>query len=527
MKKYIIPLLSLGLACSCVEDEGSYSYTPMNQVTIGEMQERYNLLAFVDVLEINPTISGSIYGEDEGNYEYKWELCYNNHTHEVIGNERNLSWKADVREGEYNVYLTVKDKNTDVEKIFGATVSVSSPFNTGFLVIGKDMTTGHAALDMVTMPPERDTTVVENVVDMSSLNISNPTSVISAGRRYPGRTDYTRIWINGEEDSYSILGPDSKSVSSLENMGSATSLAMIEIDVPHDRNIVIRDMFPRQNTMMRNNATRGYITNDVIVMASMYTGEYFAQPFNRYSVSSEQLFKPYPLCFCPGAAAYYVATAAMMAYDMDADCFVKLPSSVYTAFVTRPVDYATDPWKFDLKSENRTLVYGENGFESNKGYCYAVVKDAKEENSTRYIYRWSSSAPITKFPLYKVDPAVAPDFDKASHYMFSSNRTAVLYSVGNRLYQYEYSRGLIAHYDFPAEITMIKTNYHATGSVSRFFVATYSDQDKGMIYEMSVPNNPNALEFESIERTDPESGEMVPVQWATRLKVTDIEWKTN
>lgn len=527
MKKYIIPILTLGLACACVEDEGNYTFSDMNQVSVDGIDPTYDLLAFIDVLELEPTIEGTLYGTDESNYEYEWHLCHHSHTHDVIGTERKLSWKADISEGQYSIYLIVKDKNTEVEKQFRTVINTYSPFNTGFLVLGNDMSTGHAALDMLTMPPNRDTTMVENAVDMTEMNIGTPTSVITAGKRFPGRTDYLHIWVNGEDNSYSIMSPESESVSQLTNQGDASAQAMIELDIPHDRHIVIRDMFPRQTTIMRNNSTRGYITNDLIVMGSMYNGEYFAQPFNRYSVSSEQLFKPYPLCFCPGAAAYYVATAAMMAYDMDADCFVKLPSSVYTAFVTKPTDYATDPWRFDLKSENRTLVYGENGFESNKGYCYAVVKDAKEDNSTRYIYRWSSSAPVTKFPLYKVDPAVAPDFDKASHYMFSSNRTAVLYSVGNRLYQYEYSRGLIAHYDFPAEITMIKTNYHATGSVSRFLVATYSDQDKGMIYEMSIPNNPNALEFESIERTDPESGEMVPVQWATRLKVTDIEWKTN
>lgn len=48
-----------------------------------------------------------------------------------------------------------------------------------------------------------------------------------------------------------------------------------------------------------------------------------------------------------------------------------------------------------------------------------------------------------------------------------------------------------------------------------------------MIYEMSVPNNPNALEFESIERMNPETNEMEPIKWPTHLKVTDIEWKTN
>ena len=225
-----------------------------------------------------------------------------------------------------------------------------------------------------------------------------------------------------------------------------------------------------------------------------------------------------------------------MAYDMDADCFVNLPGApVSGTFVTKPTDRATDAWAFDLKSENRTLVYGENGFEPGNSYMYALVKEANSDSGIRYIYRWTltrswmggGTVTATKSPLYTVDPAEATDFDKASHYMFSSNKTSVLYTVGNRLYQYDYSRRMLGHYDFPDEITLIKADYASGMSVSDFIVATYSEQNKGMIYKMQVPNNPNAVEFEFEERTDPETGEMVPVKWPTRLKVTDIEWKTN
>lgn len=534
MKKYIIPFLALGLATACVDDEGNYNYTDMNQLSVENIEASYDLLAYIDVLEINPTIEGSLYGDDESNYEYKWVLCYQNHTHDIIGTERDLKWKADVPEGEYKVYLYVTDKNTDIEKNFNTTIRTASPFNTGFLVLGKDMSSGLSALDMVTMPPNRDTTMVENVVDMSSMNMTEPSMVITAGRRYPNRTDYTRIWISGEDNSYCILSPESESVSTLSNLGDAASQAFIEIDIPHDKRVIIRDMFPRPSYTMRNNWYRGYITNDLIVFGMRTSNEYYAQPCNRYSAASEVLFKPYPLCFCPGTSSS--AQYLCMAYDMDADCFVNLPGApVSGTFVTKPTDRTTDAWAFDLKSENRTLVYGENGFEPGNSYMYALVKEANSDSGIRYIYRWTltrswmgdGTVTATKSPLYTVDPAEATDFDKASHYMFSSNKTSVLYTVGNRLYQYDYSRRMLGHYDFPDEITLIKADYASGMSVSDFIVATYSEQNKGMIYKMQVPNNPNAVEFEFEERTDPETGEMVPVKWPTRLKVTDIEWKTN
>lgn len=528
MKKYIIPFLTLGLVCSCVDDEGNYDITHMNQVSIDGMESRYSLLSYIDYLEIDPKIEGSIYGEDESNYEYKWVLCHDAHTHDIIGNERKLSWRADMPEGSYTVALTVKDKNTDLERIFTTSVTTSSPFTTGFLILGRDMSTGKAALDMLAMPPNRDSTIVENVIDMSAMNVTEPKSLIVAGKRY-GLTA-ARIWLNSDDNSYCLLSPESESVSDIRNLGDATSEGFIELDMPHEKQIVIRDMFPRQTysygtNWNRSYQYRGYITNDVIVFASSMMSEYFAQPCNRYSSTSEQLFKPFPFAFCPGATRTG-ANSFLMFYDMDNDCFVK-PATGYGASSSIAVtSYATAPWNFNLKADNRKLVYGENGFEASKGNSYAIVRKA-EDDGTRYIYKFSISYTVTQSPLYTVDPAVAPDFEKATHYMFSSNRTAVLYSIGNRLYQYDYARGKCEHYDFPAEITLLKSDFVSNGDISEYFVATYSDQDKGMIYKMTVPNNPNAIEFEFCKRTDPETNEMVNMQWPTRLKVTDIEWKTN
>lgn len=531
MKKYIIPFLTIGLACSCVEDEGNYDITPMNQVSIDGMESRYSLLAYLDELEIDPQLTGSIYGENESNYEYKWLLCHNKHTHEVLGTERKLTWKADVPEGVYSIHFYVKDKNTDVEKIFSTEVRTSSPFNTGLMIVGKDLSTGTSALDMLTMAPNRDTIMVEDVIDMSGMNITEPRSIITTGAYNGLRT--ARIWLNGEDESYCLLSEQSENTSDIRNIGTAFSQAIIELDMDYDKKIAIRDMFPHQSVvygrnLSRSNQCRGYITKDVIVFGMITSNEYYTRPVNCYSAGSSNLFTPYPLCFCPGAYRMgYMMTAF---YDMDNDCFAKPDSYYFPSYSIKMTSSSTAPWSFDLKSQGRKLVYGENGYESPYGYSNIIVRNA-EDDGTRYIYRFvlSSSTWIapTQSPVYTVDPSIAPDFDKASHYMFSSNRTAVLYSVGNRLYQYDYARRLGAYYDFPAEICFLKADFVSNGNLGEYYVATYSEQDKGMIYKMFVPSNANAVEFETVERMNPETNEMEPIKWPTRLKVTDIEWKTN
>ena len=65
-----------------------------------------------------------------------------------------------------------------------------------------------------------------------------------------------------------------------------------------------------------------------------------------------------------------------------------------------------------------------------------------------------------KIGKYSVQ-SLATDFSKASHYAFSSERTLVFYSVGSRLYAYDYNPGherVQDLGDWGGEITMLKFN---------------------------------------------------------------------
>ena len=68
-----------------------------------------------------------------------------------------------------------------------------------------------------------------------------------------------------------------------------------------------------------------------------------------------------------------------------------------------------------------------------------------------------------------------------------------------------------------AEITCLEPDFLSAQSRTQFFVATYSDSEKGTVRKMDVGTNPNVLEIK--ERPGEE--------WKTRLRVKDIEWKSN
>lgn len=505
MKKIIYPLVALALT-GCVSDEGNYIYQTLNEVKITDMQTSFEVLSKIDKLQIQPVVSGTLTGEDDSKFEYEWYVCGDRHKHTTISKEKNLDWLVDLPAGSHYIYFVVKDKTTGMDKRQSVSVNVKTPYSTGFLILGDLPGENKMGLDMLTMPAGRDTTLVENAFDNSELQLKSADKIIFLGQHYDPAQQF--LWLMSDDKGYSLT-----SGASFENMGEFNDLGIVELDIAHKTPMKLVEVFPHQGRANRSRSYRGYMTEDVVVYNMVIGGQYYTQPVNRYSAASNDLFKPFPWVFSYGA---YSSATAQLIYDMDADRFARMPTG-FTYYCSYPTDYANDPWKFNAATEKRTLLYGENGYESGKGYCYAIMKD--KGGDTRYIYRWllgtSATAAITKSPLYTVDTSLAVDFDKASHYMFSSNRTSVLYSVGNRLYQYDYARGLVTYKDFDGEITCLEAEFCSKGSISEFFVCTWSDSAKGMIYKMNVPNDPNKVEFE-----------MLPgQQWPTRLRVKDIEWK--
>lgn len=525
MKKYILPFLSLGLLTACVEDEGNYNYNHLNKVEIEGIEESYAPLAYFDRVTISPVLTGSLAGADLSNYEYEWHFCFGGHSrHEVISTEKDLDWLAEIAPGTYTLYFVVKDRLSGLEAQTSTRLEVGSPYLRGFLVLGDDMETGHARLDMLSMPLQRDTAYAENVID-DPIGIVGAQQIIFSGRGSVNEGDQV-LWLLSDHFSHQLTFGET-----ISYVGEFNELGLLdEIEIPHKTPMQVRDFYPRQggtstldnSAVNRGRTYNGLVFDDIIVFNNNNYGGY-SGAINRYNSTSNTYFKPYPKAFIQPCKSFQNGDLQnALFYDTDNQRFAVL-AGAYTTYMNPVSDlYGSGAWNIELGEDNRTLIYGENGYNyiSNNNPVYMIAKDNDAENY--YIMYFSGAHSLllrsylaTKSPLYKVDLAVATDFDKASHYMFSSNRLVLLYSVGNRLYQYDYIRGTVVYHDFDGEITYLESEYASERSIKDYFLATYNETTgKGMIYKMEVPATAGAgITF------------LEGQQWETPLRVKDIEWK--
>jgi len=514
--KYILFLTLGSMLFSCVEDEGSYTYTPINEVSIGGIEKSYEALAYFDELEINPEIKGSVNGEDDSDYEYAWYRCRgdNQHTHDTISTERNLKWKADVQPGSYTIYLSVKDKKTGYEELASTSFSATSPYTRGFLILGNRPNSDLVGLDMLTMVPNRDTTYVQNVYDNSETQWKNARELI-----YSGYTSKSHFFLCTETETHKLTFS-----SEFTNIGELNELGILAPLVPHKTPMKLVDMAHRLGVISFISAScpRFYMTEDLVFGTRPISGEFQSTASNKYSETSENYFHFYPRLFVNTrknslgmSGSYY---GPIMLYDTDNDCFAYISTGFNFDCCTALQNSPSHGIWLNNKPYGRKIVYGENDYSTGNGHCYAIMKD--NENKY-YLYRfciafsmWGGIA-ISNGQTINLDPATLPHFIDHEHIFFSSYYTLMYYSHGKTLYAYDYINNRIESKEFDAPITYLKPEVSSNmNKLTDYWVATYNGSE-GHIYKMQSTNNPNKIEFINIPNQD----------WEVNLEVKSILWK--
>lgn len=507
MKKIFILLTIAFGFISCVEDEGNYSYTELNEITIEGLEESYNVLQKIDTIKIQPKITSTILGDNLDNFEMQWHIHEGiaEHIHTIVGHEKDLVLPVDFAIGSYTLYLTVLDKTTGLKTMANAPIKVTTPTSKGFLLLGDDLEEGIIGLDMVTMPAGRDTSVVENVYDNSETRFKGADRILYQGLR---PNDYQSLWMCTDDGSFRMNNSTEISIiSELNDYG------MIEIssDFEQKKPMRIKDVFPHQTTVNRSYMYRGYLTEDVAVLNMIITAEYFGQPCNRTSASSTKLFSLYPLAFTMGA--YSSAQNCILLYNTDEERFMKINTNFNASHCTSLSDYATDIFPWNQQGTGRKIVWGGNTVNGTYGSSFAIMKD---DNNNHFLYKFRSGtySPL-KEGYYEIDMSVAENFANASHYMVSGTNSLLLYAHGSTLYMYDYAYKKLLKRDMGGEITYLDIEYASAGSRTAFVVATYDETEKGIVRKLDVGTDVNTLEI--IDRPNE--------VWHTRLRVKDVEWK--
>lgn len=516
MKKiYIIYImLAVGLL-SCVEDEGSYTLSPVNEITVSGIEEEYNKVSYSETLNINPEIKMSSNLIDENQLAYLWFICngsISDEQHTIIGTEKKLDYPLNIPPGTYNLYFQILDKTTGLKWENVTKLKTISQFVRGFYLFG-DKEDGTCGIDFISIMEKRDTTLIEDIF-VNSLGIKGAQNLVFTG---PYNAKSTSLWAITESGSYSI--ENSASLSSFDIREDVSAENMIFPTIELTRPLKTMDIYPHpigSSNICLSRSNRILTTENEVFIASIVNGpEAYGNPVNRYSGQTSELYKPAPYIFYPGNSTYI---SRIVLYDETHQRFTGLNNSY--SFATYSKDFTKDdasPFYFDQTkySPVRTLVYGENGY-GNAGRSYALMKDA---DNKYYIYAFTTST-ATPNKQYggEVDQAKAVNFNQASHHAFFSMQMIILYSVGSQLWAYDYNRKEAKMLeDFGSEITFLAMDYHSNNTPTDFIVATYSTTEKGVVRKYTLVDDQNKIEATPHEKE----------VWKTNLKVVKVEYRNS
>ena len=128
---------------------------------------------------------------------------------------------------------------------------------------------------------------------------------------------------------------------------------------------------------------------------------------------------------------------------------------------------------------------------------YALMRD--KNTGDYYVYKFYVND-FAKLDCYKPGK-VATDLDKATAHVFSSQRTALYYTVGSKLYGLDYNKGnekVTLIKDFGDEITMMEVDDIKEFDSDFIYVATYNPTTGGTLTKFKQGTNPDKLELEEV-----------------------------
>ena len=508
MKKSIgigITALFLGLVfTACYNDKGNYDYQKINEIAIGNLGERHDLVYKSDTLKIEPDLWFTDENREDERYVFEWKAVpeFNNaNPGGVIGHERNLKWPVELLPGMYYLYFKVFDKETGLMWREYTEIDIKTAVSKGFLLIGENRD-GSTGVEMISLL-EKDTVVIYDLMKDNGLPLLNgPRNIIHTGS---SKWD-AKIWVMTDEGSYYV------NTSTFQATMANDFQSLIYTTYPLPSKTFPVDVAPRVNKetgQPASNSSRLVLCeNGYSFFADLYSADIYANPTNRSSKAPEEFFEAFPtIIYSPGAWNYY------MLYDQDQDRFLRA-SSTATA-MTELADKEGDKFPWNQAGTGRKLVYVENTRNndgSTYGSSFALMKDSDNHFYIYKMYAHSGS----KINYYEIDPAV--QLADVHIFAFASQRTFMFFAVGSVLYIYDYQNKQLKNQDLGDEITMLKFDIQrGTEHYNDLYIATYNESTGGKLQVYTLDTNPNHIAVTPNEACC----------WKNLIKIKTMDWRNS
>lgn len=506
MKQNRMICLLMGLLCmACYDDKGNYDYNEINELEISGIDEKYSVMMGSGKLTIEPVIKMTVADLSEADrFDYVWVVILENNKRDTIGRALKLDCVLDLVPKTYDVWLKVADKQTKVIWKQKTVVTVGTPYTRGILLIGEGAG-GNVEVQMLSMVG-KDTIFYGDILKNSGLPaLSGPIDVIHTGKDQDKKT---KLWVLTKSGSYFMDLLTQKS--SLENKFQNLVL------MPPKEELAPIDIIPRimdQSGSVANKGYRAVLCDNGSIYYNWVglMGDCYGDPVNREVGKEEVLLKSKPYLFYS-----LKKLEGLIWYDAGNERFMCADSPLGISSIVLE-DREGEAFAWNQKASGRTLVYGENTFNtdgaSDNGNSFALLKKGNDA----FIYKFYATKKGDKRGAYAVLP-VATGFADAKFYAFSSTRSIVFYVVNNNLYAYDYNPGNEKFYGpllGTDEITMLKFDTQIEPEANALYVATYSTVTGGVLRKYHLDSNPDNVKLIQDKN----------VEWSGLTKVVNMSWR--
>lgn len=426
--KYIITVCLIGLTLlsqACFDDEGNYTYSDTNEITITGIKEEYGGLGNVDNLTITPVVTSSADGiikGDNPDYSFKYRAAIkdpdpkDNKQIFVLDSSftKDISVFMDILPRKYNCWFTVCDNRTGVETTFPFKLNIASANSEGWMVLCNEGEENHVRLDMITViSADREVRVFDLLTSRGLPDIKNAYSI----GWDPNTSTGDDIFIFSKDGGYR-LDPETFMTGEANNV-------LYEFG---DKKGNCRPV--RFGTASRN---KFIVTEDgnAYTMSRQVLGGIYQLPINTTIPNASPEFKVSPY-FAVDAIVGWMQSYYALFYDITNKCFTVWTDHNESVIV--PLENPADNPLFDYRT-GKDLVYMESTRYAD-GTVYALLKDNTGHFSV-YGISFVFKSFDTEIHQVSYSEVTAPELEKATVFAFHSTLPYMFYAVGNKIYEYD------------------------------------------------------------------------------------------
>lgn len=430
------------LLTGCVQDDGSYDYTELAEISIENIPELTEVIAYADRIKISPRFVSSTEGEIKPG-DPNWTVLYR-FGHKGMGdfglNEDetdNVVWKvftpaegtfdidvpADFSTGKYVLWVTVTDNRNGSVTSEQFDISISSSTYEGWLVLCNEGTNERARLDMITKLPGNR---IEPIYDIcKGLPELHQATCISAWVQGSNPGDHINMFTR--EGSYNL------DAETLESEPAKEFNGMYFVFDPEET--IIKEIpFPcsTYTWMVKYKLCFGENGN-AYVKDDAAGGAAYATAVNTLKEGTAVQFQVAPYCGFSwvrpwsGEYGHYV-----LYYDTTNGRFLffdGLSSRLQLNVIPEP---GKDEVNLFSYKPGKDFVYMQGTRRSN-GLVYTILQDKTTGKRSIYGINLGGSGYAQELYIPEVN---APSFEQATQFAFDSRFPLLFYAVGNKIYCY-------------------------------------------------------------------------------------------